>query len=166
MTATATIAAEFKSRMFDVASALWATSQPDLLVSYGRVGINVPEDLVMVLGVQSSFEPGAIATNRQRTETVVLETSWWFFRPGEEGAEREATDTLYARMGELENHLRLTNPRLLRTGEPANGGLDFLTGCQLIEHQFDTTEATGNSGAGRLAVATARWGGDIRIRNN
>ena len=166
MTATATVAAAFKWRMFKVAEALWADPNPEVLTTYGRPGINIPDDLVMWLGVESEFVPGPQAMNRQRTETLTLDSQWWFFRPGELDAEKDATDALYTRLGEFENHLRLTNPRLLLDGEGPNEGLDFMHGVQLVSHQFDTTEADNNLGAGgRLAVATVRWQADIRIRN-
>jgi len=166
MTATATVAAEFKYRMFKTSEALFATPNPEVLVTYGRVGRSIPDDLVQWLGVESEFVPGPQAMNRQRTETLTLESQWWFFRSGELDAEKDATDALYARLGEFENHLRLTNPRLLLTGEPPNAGLDFMHGVQLVSHQFDTTEADNALGTGgRLAVATARWQADIRIRN-
>lgn len=156
MTATATVAAAFKNYVFDAATTLWATTHDEMLVTYGRPGVNIPDDICMVLGVESDFEPGAIATNRQREETLRLEVMWWIFRPGEVDAEREATTYLYERMGELENLVRLTDPTL--------GGL--VRECSLIQHQFDTTVADDQRGTrGRLAVATATFQAHVRIRN-
>jgi hypothetical protein len=155
MTAVATVAASFKGKVFDVATALWATSNPEMLVTYGRPGVNVPDDVCMILGVESSQEPGAIGPQRQREETLTIDVQWWIFRAGEEDAEREATEYLYARMGELEQYFRVTDTTL--------DGL--VRDCFLSSHQFDTTEADSRvSGRGRLAVANAQFVAHVRIR--
>lgn len=155
MTSTATVAAQFKAKVFDVATALWASAHPEMLVSYGRPGINVPDDLCMILGVESEQDPATWGSTRQREETLRIDVQWWVFRAGEENAEREATDYLYDRMSELETYFRVTDTEL--------GGL--VRHCFLVSHQFDTTEADSKAtGRGRLAVATATFQAAARIR--
>lgn len=156
MSATSTVAHQFKGAVFDAAATLWAETYPTMLVSYGAPGANVPDDVFMVLGVESNLEPAAIGPHRQREETLTLETQFWIFRPGHEGAEREANDFLYARLGELEQHLRVTDTTL--------GGI--VRECKLVRHRSDTVEAerAALGGNGRLAVAVAEFEAKVRIR--
>lgn len=151
-----TVAHQFKGAVFDAAATLWGTTFPAMLVSYGQPSTTVPDDVFMVLGVESELVPGAIGPQRQREETLTLETQFWIFRPGSEGAEREANDFLYARLGELEQHLRVTDTTL--------GGI--VRDCTLVRHRSDSTEAerAALGGTGRLAVAVAEFEAHVRIR--
>lgn len=151
-----TVAHQFKGAVFDAAAALWVSTFPTMLVSYGQPGPSVPDDVFMVLGVESSLDVAAIGPQRQREEVLTLETQFWIFRPGFEGAEREATDFLYARLGELERQVRVTDTTL--------GGL--VRDCKLVRHRSDTTEAerAALGGTGRLAVAVAEFEARVRIR--
>jgi hypothetical protein len=154
---TSTIAHQFKGAVYDAAKALWATTYPSMLVSYGVAVAPVPDDVFMVLGVESNFDPAAISPQRQREETLTLETQFWIFRPGVEDAEREATDFLYARLAELEQHIRVVDTEL--------GGL--VRNTKLARHRSDSIEAerAALGGSGRLAVAIAEFEAQARIRS-
>ena len=156
MNAISTVAHQFKGAVYDAAVTLWATTHPSMLVSYGPPGANVPDDVFMVLRIESNLEPAAIRPQRQREEILTLETQFWIFRPGVEGAERDANDFLYARLGELEQYLRFTDTTM--------GGL--VRECKLARHRSDTIEAerAAVEGGGRLAVAIAEFEAKVRIR--
>lgn len=150
----ATAAAAFKGALFDIAVDLWKDDHDELLVSYGATGTNVPDDYVVFGDLASGQEDATFSPERSRDETLTLDVEFYIFRPGVEEAEREAVDYLYARLGELERYVRMTDPRL--------GGV--VERCKLASHRSTTAEYKTNAGAGRLAAAVATFEAFVRIR--
>lgn len=151
--ATSTAAYRFKAALFDAATTLWVRAHPELLVAWSTIGTNVPDEYLLVLGTESDQEPATLSTNRSREETVRLETQWFVTRWGEIDAAREAEDYLYARLGELERYVRMTDTTL--------GGV--VRHCFLVAHVTDTRSFQGAQGHGHLASAMATFEAKIRI---
>lgn len=153
-TATSTAAFALKSALFDAATKLWQQEHPEMLVEWGTLGANVPDNVMLVLGTDSEQEPGPLSsTNRSREETLHVEVQFFITRWGEEGAAREADQYLYDRLGELELHVRQTDTTL--------GGL--VRHCFLVTHLTDSRSFTRNNHAGRIAAAIARFEAKVRI---
>lgn len=149
-----TAALAFKTAFFDAATALWATSMPAFQVSWGRIGTSVPDQYLEVLGTSNDLEAATMGTNRTREETIRLETMWWVTRFGSpEFTAREADEYLYARLRELEQHIRVDNITL--------GGA--VRQCFLVEHATANSETNRDNTYGRLSAAIAVWEAKVRI---
>lgn len=89
-------------------------SEPTVLVSYGQPaadGTPLPNDVVGVLGVEGTTEPGPMATTRPRDETLrvtVLVSSW---RGGGPEVQQTVTERAYALLALVESAVR-ANPTL------------------------------------------------------
>lgn len=148
---------QFKQAFYTAAAEFFKDSHPEFQVVRGLLGANVPDAYVQVLGTTTDHEAATMSTNRTREETVQLETQWFVFRYGEVDADREAEDYLFARLGELEKHIRVNDITL--------GGV--VRECSLGNLTTDSAriEDAGTS-QGRLAAAIAIWEAKIRISNN
>lgn len=151
-----TIAAyEFKQKFFEIATAHFA-DVPEFQVIRGLVGSNYPAKYMQVLGTRLRHEPATMGTNRTREETIELETQWFVFEYGSEDADRAAEDYLFARLGSLEDHIRVNNITL-------DG---VVRQCQITDVFTDLAriEDTGTA-QGRLAAAIVTWEVQVRLRN-
>jgi hypothetical protein len=155
MSATATAAYEFKNALYTAAVELWKDTHPEFLVSWGRVGTNVPDCYVEFHGTDSDQQTASLSgTNRSRDEVIRLETQWFVTVWGEVDAAKEADEYLYARIRELEYYVRQTDTTL--------GGV--VRECFLLSHMTDDVEIDNqNIGAGRLAAALAVFEAKVRI---
>lgn len=147
---------EFKQAFYTVAKELFKTSHPEFEIVRGLIGANIPDEYMQVLGTSTDHEAATMGSNRTREETIQLETQWFIFRHGEVDADQEAEDYLFARLGELEKHIRVNDITL--------GGV--VRHCLLSTIATDSAriENAGTS-QGRLAAAIAIWEAPIRIRN-
>lgn len=151
---TTTVAYKLKAALFDAATNLWAASHPELLVNWGALaGPNIPDEYVLFLGTDSDQIPATLGTNRSREETLHVELQFFVTRWGEVNAAREADDYLYARIGELERHVRMTDTTL--------GGV--VRHCFLASHNTDARSFMKNNLAGHLAAALVRFEAKARI---
>lgn len=152
-----TVAAyEFKQAFFEVATAHFAQLE-EFQVIRGLVGANHPAKYMQVLGTTIRHDPATMSTNRTREETIELETQWYAFEYGSEDADRAAEDYLFARLGSLEEHIRVNDITL--------GGI--VRQCFLGEVATDERriEEAGTA-QGRLAGAIAIWEAPVRLRNS
>ena len=153
-TSTVTVAYQFKAALFDAATSLWATSHPEMLVNWGALaGPNRPDDHVLFLGTDSDQVPATLSTNRSREETLHVELQFFVTRWGEVEAAREADEYLYARIGDLERYVRMTDTTL--------GGV--VRHCFLVSHITDARSFMKNNLAGHLAAAIVRFEAKARI---
>lgn len=147
---------KFKQAFFTTAREFFKESHPELEIVRGLVGASHPSEYVQILGTTTDHDAATMGSNRTREETVTLETQWFVFRYGEVDADQEAEDYLFARLGELEQHIRVTDITL--------GGV--VRQCLLSAISTDSAriEEAGTS-QGRVSAAIATWEAPIRIRN-
>lgn len=112
MTATATVAADFKDAFYQVAVDMFK-DDPDVLVSYGHYGIENADDVILFLGVQTEQATATMSsTNRSREETLTLDVYIRSFRAGEADNDRVPTARVYELLGRLEDYVRTTDTTL------------------------------------------------------
>lgn len=152
-TATSTAAYTFKKALYEAAVDLWKVDRPEMAVIWGSLGTHIPDEYVQFLGTDSNQEPATLGTNRSREETLHLETQWFITRWGEIDASREADEYMYARIGELEEYVRVTNTTL-------DG---VVRHCFLVSHITDARTINQNGEMARLAGAIVRFEAKVRI---
>lgn len=151
-----TIAAyEFKQAFFEAATEHFAELE-EFQVVRGLVGANIPQKYMQILGTRVRHDAATMGSNRTREEVIELETQWYVFEYGTEDADRAAEDYLFARLGSLEEHIRVSDITL--------GGV--VRQCFLGEVATDERriEEAGTY-QGRLAAAIAIWEAPVRLRN-
>ena len=148
---------KFKQAFVEISTELFRDSHPEFEIVRGLLGPRQPNEYMQVLGTTSEHSAATMATNRTREEVVKLETQIYVFRYGEVDADREAEDYLFARLGELEQHIRVNDITL--------GGV--VRECHIDSIATDSADI-GEAGTaqGRLAAAIAVWEASIRLRNS
>lgn len=142
-----------KKALYDVAVEVFATENPEFEQIWGT-SRRRPDRCVEWFGGDATQEPGPIGRNRSRDETVVIESIWYCIVRGEHDAAREAEEYLYDRLGELERHVRYTDPHL--------GGV--VLNCALTRVVVETADVTPSiQQAGHLAAAGVTFEAKIRI---
>lgn len=145
-----------KKALYDTAVTLWETTHPDFVQVWGfvRSGALPSDRYVEWGGGESDQEPATVSPNRSRTETVRIESTWWSIIRGEVDAARDAEEYLYDRIGEIERHIRYTDPNL--------GGVALH--CALSRVMVDTADAGPLINQfGMLAAAAVTFEAKIRI---
>lgn len=149
---SATAAFTLKKALFDVATELWREDKPEFEVVWGRIA-RWPDQYVQFSDMTFDQEPATVSPNRSREETVRVSLNWFVFRGGQVGAAIEAEEYLFSRVGELERHIRYSDPTV--------GGV--ARHCFLTEGGIDTAEGTRANHKGHLAAALTTFEGKIRI---
>lgn len=153
--ASATVAGVFKKALQQAAVALWQSTEPGVLVSFGHPGNAKPDDIVGFMDVRSQQDPANLGTNRSREEVIELDVLFSIYRGG--GAEQEVvcTDRAYYLLGQLENFVRVTDTTV--------GGT--VRHCFLISHTSDGSTDPDVLAAGRFIEVTATFQAYARITN-
>jgi hypothetical protein len=99
---------ELKKALFDIAAALWATTHPEFEQHWGQPLARPDEYAQWVDGIGEQ-EPATMSTNRSRDEVVTVAVEMFCIRRGDVDTAREAEEYVFARLGELERHIRMTN---------------------------------------------------------
>jgi hypothetical protein len=150
----ATVSYAFKKALFDAATTLFEDTAPEFEVVWGALGTRVPEQYVQILGVDVGQEPATMSSNRSREETLRIETQWYCTIRGEVDAAREAEEYVFARIRELERHVRMVDTSL--------GGV--VRECSLAAAVVDSTRIQNqNTSVGRLGVALVIFEAKARV---
>ncbi|MBW9118883.1 hypothetical protein JNB63_02125 [Microbacterium trichothecenolyticum] len=155
-----TIAAhQYKSALHAAALALWPQDSDEFGVFWGQAGPSVPDQWVEFHGSDNATEPATMGSNRTAEETLNLETHWFVQRWGDaKYTGPEAESYLFARLGQLEQYVRVTNTTLA-------GLVDGFTvrQCRLATYATDDAAMTRNNSAGRMAAAIAIFEAKVRL---
>ncbi|MBW9094638.1 hypothetical protein JNB62_13155 [Microbacterium jejuense] len=150
---------QYKLAMFTAAKELWATSNPEFLVCWGRVGTNVPDQYVEFHGVDNVDTFATMDTKRTAEETLNLEVTWWVTRFGDpEFAGPAAEEYMYARMAEFERYVRVTNTTLAGILDGFN-----VRHTRLTRQATDDAQVERDSVQGRLAAAITIFEAKTRL---
>lgn len=141
-----------KKALFDLATELYADEHPEFLQSWGEV-VRRPDEYAQWMDGFSRQESAALSPNRPRDETVTVAVEMFCLRRGEVDAAREAEEYIFDRLGELERHVRYTDPTL--------GGVAL--SCFLESVSNDTADLAAIQASGRLAALRAEFTARIRI---
>ncbi len=147
------IAHSFKKAFRDAAVALWATSEPEVAVHFGRPGTFLAADIVSFGNLSSDQVPAAMGTNRSREEMLELEVTISCFVGGDDTAEEEASDRAYYLLGQLED--------LVRTADTTLDGV--VRECFLVRHESEGSTDPRVLAAGRNIAITATFQAKFRI---
>lgn len=145
-----------KKALYDVAVDVFKDDHPEFVQVWGSVrrGVLPSDQYVEWFGGDATQTPGPIGRNRSRDETVSIESIWWSIVRGDVDAAREAEEYLYDRLGELERHVRYTDPNL--------GGVAL--SCALTRAVVETADASSTiNQVGFLAAAGVTFEAKIRI---
>lgn len=140
-----------KAGLFDMATTLWETTHPTFLQSWGPL-VNRPDQFAEWVDGLSDQEFATLGPNRSRDETVTVAVQMYCLRRGKVGTAREAEDYVFARLGELERNVRMTDPTV--------GGVALW--CFMSRVANDTV-STAPRLEGHLAVIRAEFTARIRI---
>ena len=140
-----------KKGLFDLASELWATSNPEFVQSWGPLA-NRPDEFAQWLDGSSEQAAAALGTNRSRDEDVTVAVEMYCIRRGEVDTAREAEEYVFDRLGELERHIRMDHPTV--------GGVALW--CFMSRVANDTVDARPRYD-GHLAGVRAEFTARIRI---
>lgn len=111
MSASATIAADFKNNFYAAVRDLMAAG-PDtayVLVAFGQPGTFDPDDIVSIARVSEQQTEATISTNRTRNETITLEVLISCYRGGGPEMEQVASDRAYQLLRMIETQVRVTD---------------------------------------------------------
>jgi len=149
------VAPAFKLAVYEAARALWAESDPDVLVSFGHPGQSQPDDIVGLMDIRSQQDPATIGSNRSREEILELDVLVSIYRGGGPEAEIACTARGYELLGALEVLVRSTDTTL--------GGV--VRECFLIGHTSDGSTDPAVLAKGRVIEITATFQAKARISN-
>lgn len=141
-----------KKALYDTAVTLWADDHPEFVQFWG-VPPNPPMEYGQWLGGDGEQQPATLSTNRSRDETVRVEAEFFCLKPGEENSARDAEEYIFDRVGELERHVRVTNPTL--------GGIALH--CFLRNTVADTRALREPNFIGHIAGVLVVFEGRVRI---
>lgn len=152
--ASSTAAPDFKQAMVAAAHTLWDETDPDVQIAFGHPGKTQADDIVAFGRLTSEQEPSAMAPTRPRTERLTLDVVFSVYRAGGPEMEQVASDRAYALLGQLEEHVRLTDTTL-------GGTVQF---CFLTAHESTGSTDEQTLSRGRLIETTAVFTAQARIR--
>lgn len=142
-----------KKALYDRAVTVFAGTAPELEQIWGKARRR-PDKYVEWFGGESRQETGPYGPNRSRDETVKVRSMWQCLIRGDVDAAREAEDYLYARIGELERHVRMERPML--------GGA--ARHCFISEIVIEESVAESNANfLGHIAIAAVEFEAKVRI---
>jgi hypothetical protein len=154
MPATTTCVAAFKAGLESAATTAITAALPAVRVTYDYGEPDTwSDDTVLFMRTRSEIVPGAMGSQRNRTETVSCEVHFITRRT----TQREADLAAFTMLGAVEHHIRMTDLTL--------GGIAPDLGCWLVDHEADGATADDDFMTGRVCEVIATFQARVRIQN-
>lgn len=148
---TVTAAPAYKNALHAACVSLWAGQA--VQVSFGHPGQSQVNDIVAVTRVSAQQEPVTLTPRRTREEALQAEVVFSIYRGGGPEMEKVCSDRAYELLGQLEQHVRVTDTTL--------GGA--VRHCFLTDHDSTGTTDEAFLANGRLIEVTATFEAVARI---
>jgi hypothetical protein len=149
-----TCAQAFKEGLEAAARAAVAAAAPALQVTYDWGEPDTwSDDCVLFMGLESTLVPGAMGSQRSRTEEISCEVHVITRRT----TQREADLAAYMLVGWIERHIRMVDPTL--------GGVALDFGTWLTGHEADGFTPPDDYAGGRGCEVIATFTARVRISN-